>query len=296
MQKVLITGANGFVGSYLSYLFSPNYRVVATGKGESRLFFAHPDLQYQQLDFTSRAEVEAIIGKERPDVIIHSGAMSKPDDCEKDKPLAFLTNVESTRYLLEAAADIKAFFIFLSTDFIFDGEKGFYVEEDEPSPVNYYGQTKLEAEKLVKHYTGSWSIVRTVLVYGDPRSGRQNILTMVASALKKGEPVRIFDDQLRTPTYVEDLAKAIKTIADRKHTGIYHVSGKDVLTPYGMAVAVARHLALDEERIEKITAKDLQQPARRPQRTGFDISKARRELHYEPVSFEEGLRLSFPQR
>jgi dTDP-4-dehydrorhamnose reductase len=131
------------------------------------------------------------------------------------------------------------------------------------------------------------------LVYGHPRGGRENILTTVTAKIKNGEEVKIFNDQLRTPTYVEDLAGAIKTIIDKRATGIFHISGKDVLTPYEMAVAAAKHLNLNERLIKKVTEKDFDQPARRPLKTGFDISKAKSLLGYNPISFQEGLRKTF---
>ena len=293
MQKVLITGANGFVGNYLSSAFAGDYEVIATGKGDSRLFSSHPQLRYEKMDFTLENEIQRVFLEVKPDIVIHSGALSKPDECETDNEAAWLTNVTSTKLLLNAAGASNAHFIFLSTDFIFNGEKGFYREDDDPDPVNYYGETKLEAEKLVRPYPAPWAIVRTILVYGDPKSGRQNILTMVSSALKKGEEVKIFSDQLRTPTYVEDLVKGIKLIADKKKTGVYHISGKDALSPYKMAIAVARHLSLDESKVLEVTAKDLSQIAKRPLKTGFDITKARTELGYEPISFAEGLQKTF---
>ncbi len=168
-----------------------------------------------------------------------------------------------------------------------------YHEDDENGPVNYYGETKLLAEKEVKEYVFEWGIVRTVLVYGHPKSGRDNILTVVAKGLRKGETLRIFDDQLRTPTYVEDLAKAIKTIVEKRATGVFHISGEDKLSPYQMAVAVANYLSFDPILIEKIRAEDLQQPAKRPAKTGFDITKAKDELKFVPTSFSDGLKKTF---
>lgn len=295
MQKILITGANGFVGNHLCELLLPDYEVIATGKGPGRLLISHPHFSYVQMDFTDAQDVESVIGATMPDVIVHGGAMSKPDDCETQQDLAWQTNVTATANLLQAAAAHKAFFVFLSTDFVFDGEKGMYGEDDQPNPVNYYGATKLEAERRVEQYLYGWSIVRTVLVYGDPKAGRQNILTTVAAALRKGEEVSIFDDQVRTPTYVGDLARAIKTIIDKKATGIFHISGSDVRTPYQMAVETARHLGLNEKLVKKVIAGDLVQPAKRPPRTGFYLTRAKDQLGYEPTSFEEGLKLTFGQ-
>jgi dTDP-4-dehydrorhamnose reductase len=168
-----------------------------------------------------------------------------------------------------------------------------YQEDDPAAPVNYYGQTKLEAESLVKQYPYHWSIVRTVLVYGNPRGGRHNILSMVANALKNGQPLKIFADQVRTPTYVEDLAQGIKSLMDKRAHGIYHISGEDVRTPYQMAVEVASYLKLDKELIEKVNEASFSQPARRPLKTGFNLARAKRDLDYRPTPFEEGLKKTF---
>ena len=293
MQTILITGANGFVGHYLTTLLLKNYKVVATGKGVSRINIVHPNFQYESMDFTSEDAVKEVFQQVKPAVVIHAGAISKPDECELNKEFAFLTNVSATKYLLAQSQLLKSFFLYISTDFVFDGQQGMYTEEDTPNPVNYYGQTKLLAEQEVQRYPYSWSIVRTVLVYGSPKAGRDNILTIVAKALKNEKKSRIVDDQVRTPTYVEDLAWAIKAIIDKGVTGIYHISGKDVLTPYQMTVAAARFLGLDEKLIEPVNATTFQQPAIRPPKTGFQITKAEKELGYKPTSFEDGLRKTF---
>jgi dTDP-4-dehydrorhamnose reductase len=294
MHKVLITGANGFVGYYLAQqLLQKGYTVIATGKRECRLPFKQKSFTYQSMDFTNETDVQNAFEQHLPKIVVHCGAMSKPDECELNRQNAFLSNVTGTIHLLNAAANANSFFIFLSTDFVFDGEKGMYKESDERRPVNYYGETKLLAEDEVMKYRHDWSIVRTVLVYGKPFLNRQNILTSVAAALKKGEKLNIFNDQVRTPTYVEDLTSGIVAIIEKRATGIYHISGKDVLTPYEMAIAVAEHLGLDASLINKVKEKDFDQPARRPLKTGFNITKAKTNLHYQSISFKEGLKKTF---
>lgn len=294
-MKVLITGANGFLGHYLTgQLLAKRIAVIATGKGDCRLPYAdNPLFQYQSLDFTDPEAVQLIVGNLRPDVIVHGGAVSKPDECEQHKVYADKVNIEGTRYLLASAAAVKSFFIFISTDFIFDGKEGMYKEEDKGNPVNYYGLTKLRAEALVQQYAYEWSIVRTVLVYGKPLTGRSNILSVVKEKLEKGEEYSVFDDQVRTPTFVEDLAAGIVAIIQKRATGIFHLSGKDILTPYQMACATADFLGLDKTLIRKVTAATFSQPAMRPAKTGFNIEKAKRELGYDPVSFQEGLARTF---
>lgn len=294
-MKILITGANGFLGYYLvEQLLEKNCSVTATGRGECRLPFTHDiNFQYLPMDFSDPFAIHDVFENIKPDVVIHAGAMSKPDECEMDQMKAYLVNVEGTVQLLINSEELKSFFIFLSTDFVFDGEKGMYKEDDAPRPVNYYGRTKLEAEEAVKEYGHDWAIVRTVLVYGKNHSGHNNVLKIVKEKLEKGEEYNVVDDQVRTPTYVEDLAKGIVSIVEKRAKGIFHLSGKDILTPYQMAIKAAEYLKLDSSNLKKVTSSSFSQPARRPLKTGFLIDKARKELGYDPLSFDEGLRKTF---
>lgn len=294
MNKILITGANGFLGYYLTkLLWETGYTVIASGRGESRLPFHGDRYEYVSFDFTQKQEVDHAIAILQPAIVVHCGAISKPDECERDRENAFLNNVVATVHLLKACERIGAKFIFLSTDFVFDGTKGMYREEEERKAVNYYGQTKILAEDEVMQYPHPWAIVRTVLVYGKPVASRENLLTVVAKALESNKPLTIFSDQVRTPTYVEDLAAGILHIIEKQATGIFHLSGLDILSPYQMAVAVANYLQLDASLIKAITENDLKEPAKRPQKTGFTITKAQRELDYQPISFAEGLAKTF---
>lgn len=291
MQKVLITGANGFVAHYIfQELAGKQFEVIATGKNEPRFSFDDSSIIYESLDFTNQEAVDLIFEKYHPDIVVHCGAISKPDDCEANREAAFRINVTGTLYLLAAAAASKSFLIFLSTDFVFEGKSLNYKEDDERNPVNYYGQTKLLAEDEVMKYPFKWAIVRTILVYGKSFNSRQNLITSTAMALRKGEGLRIFDDQSRTPTWVEDLARAIVAIIDKKAEGVFHISGKDVMTPYQMAITVAEHLGMDRALIERVTENDLKQLAKRPPVTGFDLTRAKELLSYEPTSFETGLK------
>ena len=294
-MKILITGANGFLGHYLvKQLLEKKHNVIATGKGDCRLpFSSNKNFEYVTMDFTDPFMVHDVFDKHKPEAVIHAGAMSKPDDCELQQWQAYITNVEGTVTMLLNAEEQKSFFVFVSTDFIFDGEAGMYKEEDEAAPVNFYGKTKLEAEEAVKEYEYGWAIARTVLVYGKPLAGRSNILSIIKEKLEKGEEYSVVDDQLRTPTYVDDLAAGIIAIIGKKATGTYHLSGNDILTPYEMACKTADYLGLNKSLIKKVTAASFSQPAKRPSKTGFVIEKARKQLGYKPVSFEEGLQKTF---
>lgn len=294
-QPVMVTGANGFLGHYLcAQLLEKGIPVLATGTGGCRLPYAsHPLLHYESFDIQDAALAASLVSHYRPAQIIHAAALCKPDDCELHPEQAHTINVEGTRHLLGAAEKQGCRFLYVSTDFIFHGDKGMYSEEDTPDPVNYYGQTKREAEQLVQQYSGPFSIARTVLVYGKPPAGKSNILTIVKEKLEKGEGYKVVSDQVRTPTYVEDLARGILLMLEKNATGIYHLSGEEVMTPFDMACRVARHFGYDASLLTNVTAATFSQPARRPLKTGFLITKAKRELGYAPVPFDEGLRKTF---
>lgn len=290
-MKVLITGSNGLLGQHLIPVFVQNktYDVIATGRGANR----SPQRDhyiYEAVNLRDAGSVQQLVQKHQPDLIIHSGAMSQVDDCEKNKDACWDTNVGATRYLVNAAEKINASFIFLSTDFVFDGLNGPYDEEAPVNPINYYGTSKAAAERLVRNSKLSWAIVRTVLVYGvsnDPH--RSNMITWVKNNLQQGKKIKVVDDQWRTPTLCQDLATGCLLLAEKKATGVFNISGNEVLTPYDMALKTAEYFQLDTSLIEKISSKSLAQPAARPAKTGLIIDKAVKELGYQPHSFAEGL-------
>jgi dTDP-4-dehydrorhamnose reductase len=289
-MKVLITGANGFLGYYLAeQLLAKKFTVIATGKGNCRLpFSGNQNFQYAEMDFTDPFSVHDVFEKINPDVVVHNGAMSKPDACEQNQMLAYLVNVEGTVQLLINAVESKSFFVYLSTDFVFDGKKGKYKEDDPLNPVNYYGRTKQESEEAVREYEFDWSIVRMSFVYGKNHSGRKSFPELIREKLEKGEEYNVVADQFRSPTYVEDLARGIVSIIEKRTTGIFHFSGNETLSPYQVAVKTAEYLGLNHTLIKRVTG--FTEPARRPTRTDLVNDKAKKELGFNPVSFEEGLK------
>lgn len=298
-MKVLVTGANGLLGQYLIRdTVSAGHDVIATGRGSNRLpDYADITYTYVPLDITNKEAVHEAIEKIHPSIIIHAAAMAQPDACELDKTACWNTNVDATAYITEAAEKINSRLIYISTDFVFDGDNGPYKEEDDPQPINYYGESKLAAEQIIQSSKTDWAIVRTVLVYGNILAGtRSNVVTWVKDNLDNKKNIKVVNDQIRTPTYVEDLSKAIVLIADKNAKGIYHISGKEVFTPYEMAVQVADYFGLDKSLMEKVDAAIFTQPAKRPLKTGFIIDKAEKELGYTPVSFKEGIRKMFEGR
>jgi dTDP-4-dehydrorhamnose reductase len=216
--------------------------------------------------------------------------MTNVDSCETDKEGCDKLNVDAVAYLIAAANTAGAHLIHLSTDFIFDGKKGPYKEDDEANPLSYYGHSKLLAENMVREYCTKWSIARTVLVYGVVNDmSRSNIVLWAKGALEKGQPINVVDDQFRTPTLAEDLAKGCQLIEHKQAEGIYNISGKDQMSILELVQRVANYFDLDASVLRVVSSESLNQPAKRPPLTGFDLTKSRKVLGYEPHSFEQGI-------
>lgn len=290
-MKILITGSNGLLGQKLVGLLSqtPDVKLIATSKGKNRILF-NDGYEYLEMDITKTEQVEAVIEKTRPDAIIHTAAMTNADQCEGEKDLCWTMNVKATEYLIKASEKHQIFFCYLSTDFVFDGSAGPYCEEDLPSPLSFYGWSKYAGEEVVKRAKCPWSIVRTVLIYGIVSDmSRSNIILWVKKSLEAKQNIKVVTDQFRTPTLAEDLAMGCYLIVNQQAEGIFHISGKDFLTPYEMAIKTADFFELDKSLITPVNADTFTQAAQRPPRTGFILDKAINTLGYNPVSFEAGI-------
>lgn len=291
-MKILITGSNGLLGQKLiaALRHDPEVELIATSRGSDRT--TDPlGSRYRDMDITNRTAVDAVIDDVRPDVIIHTAAMTNVDACEQDPPACRLQNVDATQYLVDAAKRAGSHFIFLSTDFIFDGEHGPYREEDVPAPLSIYGQSKLDGERIVQGAgLQRWAIARTIIVYGiAPGLSRSNVVLWAKDALEKGTPIKVVDDQWRMPTLAEDLADGCIRIAKRGATCIFHLSGPDGMSILELVQRVGAFFQLTTDPVSAVKSASLGQPAKRPPRTGFILDKARRELGYAPRSFEAGL-------
>ena len=293
-MKILLTGANGLLGQKLVELLAPqaDTTLVATSRGENKIFYNLPNYEYRPLDVTQQEQVEQVIGEEKPDVIIHTAALTKVDYCEQHQEECWQLNVEAVSHLLRACEQHHCFFLHLSTDFIFSGDQRLLTEEDQVSPINYYGESKLASEKLVQESGAKWAIARTALVYGIvPHMSRSNIILWVKDSLEKGKVVNVVDDQFRTPTLAEDLAQGCALIAQQRAAGVFNISSEELLTPYQMALQTADFFNLDRGLIVRTDSTKFTQPARRPLETGLVIGKAKRVLGYQPHTFKQGIEI-----
>lgn len=289
-MKILITGSNGLLGQKLTELLEKDQTVelIATAARPSALPITSG--KFQLLDITDPNAVDDVFDQYKPEVIINTAAMTQVDHCETQREACWKSNVEAVGNLVRAARRNNAHLIHVSTDFIFDGTQEMLDETAVPNPVNFYGESKLAGEQVIRESDISWCIIRTVLVFGVTKDmSRSNIVLWVKNSLEQGKTIQVVNDQWRTPTLAEDLALGCYLAAKKKAKGVYNISGKDYLSAYDIAMRTAEFFKLDKSLIKETDSTRFTQAARRPPRTGFIIDKARRDLKYEPHSFEEGL-------
>ncbi len=292
-MKILITGSNGLLGQKLVKLcIAKSIDFIATSNGKNR----NPDCPeeyFRSLDITSKQQVEAVVLNAKPTAIIHTAAITNVDQCEESPMECHTVNVMGTAFLFQAAQQLHAHFQLLSTDFVFDGEKGNYNEEDGVGPLSVYAQSKVDAERLLRlsKYT-DWSIARTIIVYGTGQNlSRSNIVLWAREALAKGEPLKIVDDQFRAPTWADDLASGCLAIIEKNCFGIFHLSGPQTYSILDLVKKIAGYYGYNTENILPVSSNTLNQAAKRPPKTGFDLTKAKLLLNYSPISIEESLKL-----
>jgi len=275
-MRVLVTGGNGLLGRKLTSLIEKENvdELLTTSRAT--------------LDVTNHAALRSSVQQFKPDVIINAAAMTQVDVCEQNRDECWKQNVGSVKNLVEVCKATGTHLVHVSTDFVFNGKEGPLDESAVPDPVNYYGESKLEGERIVLRSGVKASIIRTVLVYGVTADmSRSNIVLWVKKNLEEKKPIKVVNDQFRTPTLAEDLAMGCLLAARKRATGIYHISGDEMMTPYDIAMKTAEFFGLDRSLITPVA--DFVQPAKRPLKTGFIVDKAKRELGYRPHTFDEGL-------
>jgi len=291
MKRIMVTGSNGLLGQKITdlSLLDSEIELIASSIGPNRHNIKEGYV-YEQLDILDLSRLNQIVEMYQPDAIIHTAAMTNVDACEVERSKCYALNVQAVKNLVDICEGRDIQLIHLSTDFIFDGEDGPYTEDAEPNPLSYYGETKLESELILKNSSCRWAILRTIIVYGIVNDmSRSNIVLWAKGALGKGEPINVVNDQWRMPTLAEDLAECCLLAVKKNASGVFNVSGKDLMTILEIVERVADYYGLDKSLIRAISAESLNQAAKRPKKTGFILDKAIDELGYKPHSFEEGI-------
>jgi len=286
--KLLITGASGLYGSKLARM-ALDRRIDVYSTDIQDLNVAGTFLK---LDVSAKAQVDEAFDTIKPDVIVHAATLTDVDKCELNKPLAWKVNVEGTKNIAQAAKRIGAFLVYISTDYVFSGEKGNYIETDTPEPINYYGLTKLLAEEIVKSLLEpDYFIGRPSVIYGStPAAGKLNFALWVIEELRKGKRVKIVTDQWNTPTLNTSLAEMTLEVIERRLTGVYHTCGASRVSRFEFACQIADVFGLDRDLIEKAVSSQFSWAARRPTDSSLNTSLAQRSFECKPLTLDRALR------
>ena len=292
-EKVLVIGANGFLGSYLmtfKYLHTFQRRGVSLIASDLDNSHLSQNILFYKFDITNAKKTERKILEINPQVIILIASMTDVDQCEIDKNLANKINVEGPKNVINVCNKIDSKLVFLSTDFIFDGtkENGLYRENDIPNPLNHYAKTKYEAEKLIRNSELNYLICRTSVLYGWNK-WKLNFVTWIIEQLKQNKNISIVMNQINSPTYIENLAQIIFKLIEKEAKGIYHTTGDCILSRYEIALKTAEIFGYNRNLIKPIT--NLKQKATRPENVSLDITKLKSIIDSELkiLNLEEGL-------
>jgi dTDP-4-dehydrorhamnose reductase len=280
-MKILVIGCGLLGKKLLKKLDEQQFDVSGT-------FFEHP-IQNQncfRLDITKADDVDHLVEKISPDVIILTSAMTNVDECEMKREQALQVNVQGTKNVASAAQQHDAKLVYISTDYVFDGDQGLYKENDRVNPVNFYGRTKLEGENAVTTLCRHFIIARTSVLYG---AHTNNFATWLVQKLQRNEKVTIVEDQFVSPTLNSDLAEQLIALINMNKSGVFHTAGGERINRYAFACNVADVFGFDKRLINAGQMKEMKWIARRPNDSSLNVSKITKIK--KPYIVEQAIRL-----
>ena len=289
-MKFLVTGSAGLVGSQVVKDLTKQNHTVFSCYHDEKLEYGTP----LQLDITDQDEIIQTFQEIKPDRIIHLAAMTNVDLCETEKELATQINVKATEILAKQAAKHQAFFVYVSTDYVFDGIKGMKKEDDSTNPLGFYGKSKLEGEFTLNKLASSWCIARTSTPFGIHHK-KKSFPLWIKESLEAKKEIPILVDQFTSPTYVPNLSKMLIEVATRQITGVIHLAGATRISRYNLAELVADNLSLDKKFLIPTKIDEMNWKAQRPKDSSLDVSLATEILNEKPQKIEKSLELFFSE-
>jgi dTDP-4-dehydrorhamnose reductase len=279
IETLLVTGGNGLLGTKLLELClgTGGLRPVSASRNPRSNGFLGP-LDFHQVDLAERAATEALLEAVRPRLVVHTAAMTDVDGCERQPEAAWRANVVAAEHVARACRAVDAHLVHLSTEYVFDGTRGPYSEDDRPNPISVYGRSKHAGEAAVGEHLPDAAIARTTVLYGHAPNVRPNFVTWLVGRLRGGTPASVVDDQVGSPTLADNLAEMCLALARGRARGIYNTVGADVIDRHAFALLVAEVFALDSSLIRPVTTASLAQAAPRPLRAGLTVDKLRRDF------------------
>lgn len=287
-MKIFVTGGSGVVGSKL-------IRSLCGDNEISYTFLSHPYLvkgctQYK-LDITERNSTIDLIAQIKPEITIHTCALTNVDLCETNQELANAINVEGTRNVVDACRKVSSKIVYISTSNVFDGGKKIYFEDDRPNPINHYGFTKLMGEKIAASSHLPSLILRTDQPYSwVEKWQKKNFVLQVLKKLEASNVVEVFVDWYNNPTFIDNFVEATNELIKKEKEGIYHIVGSDFINRYEWALRIANIFGKHQNHIRPIRSDRLRTPAKRAN-ANLSNSKIQKETDVTLLGVEEGLRL-----
>lgn len=285
-KRLLLTGASGFVGYNFQEKLSKDYKVFAH---YNRNKFVKRKCTPCRFDLADSKALHNVFDEIKPHIVIHSAAISNVEDCEKNPSLAFKINRDITGKIAELCSEHNSKLVFLSTDIVFDGKKGNYVETDEVNPLNAYASSKAEAEEEIKRKIDDYLILRISLTYGLKNPKYKSFLDKMIDSLKDGRELNLFTDQIRCPNYAEDVAEIMLRLIEKKQKGIFHCAGPQALSRYEIGKIVVDTFNLDERKIKPVKVDEYQLPFKNGRDCSLNCQKAYSISGFVPKKFVERL-------
>jgi dTDP-4-dehydrorhamnose reductase len=290
IPMVLITGSSGFLGRNLLKFTTKKLNLIAQYRNNPPVAYGDK-VRFLKLDFA--AEQWKKLQTLKPQVIIHTAAMASIDECETQPELAQRINYLATCRLVDFAAQHKIRFIFISSDAVFDGEKGNYSEEEEPHAVNFYAQTKIAAEKYVLENHPNAVVVRPALFYGLCLDGRPSFTEIMLQHLYAGKQIYAFTDQYRTPILVNNLVSALWELTENTFCGYLHLGGPQKVSRLDLGQILCDIFKLDESLLIPVKSQEVNLRARRPLDCSLNISLSQSLFKTQFVDCHTGLQMAY---
>ena len=283
--KFLVTGSAGLIGRQVVKDLSETHEVFSC-YNKSKPEFGIPT----KMDLLNHEMISNVLSEKNPDIVIHLGAMTAVDLCDTQQDNALKINSQATEILAKECSKINSFMVYVSTDYVFDGNTGMYEENDTTNPLGFYGKSKLLGEKSIQNFSSNWCIARTSTPFG-LHPTKKSFPIWVIENLQKQKQIDVLTDQFTSPTYVPSLSRMLIEISERHLTGIIHVAGASKISRYEMASLVSDKLGLDGKLLREISINDIKWEAQRPKDSSLNVSKAISILNQKPQKIDHDVNL-----
>jgi dTDP-4-dehydrorhamnose reductase len=283
--KFLVTGSAGLIGRQVVKDLSETHEVFSCyNKSKPE----HGNII--KMDLLNHEMISNVMSEKKPDVVIHLGAMTAVDLCDTQQDNALKINSQATEILAKECSKINSFMVYVSTDYVFNGNSGLYKENDVTNPLGFYGKSKLLGEKSIQNFSSNWCIARTSTPFG-LHPTKKSFPIWVIENLQKQKQIDVLTDQFTSPTYVPSLSRMLIEISERHLTGIIHVAGASKISRYEMASLVSDKLGLDGKLLREISINDIKWEAQRPKDSSLNVSKAISTLNQKPQKIDHDVNL-----